>query len=244
MNNIEIVKSESLQTIKNNLPILERCFYYEDNHKFLEFFKDDYPFTNSKIELENFDLIMNNEKPFFTELENVKRVYNRLKFLTDSQASDERLWAGLCITRFWEYTKYRWKIKSSSDIENHFFFGYGARRSLTRNALSRLWWIGRLSYDETRKNPYELTELLCENSNYIQDVLERNTSNNSQITRAFLTAILQLREENIVINKRVMAELSKYLNLLGGTYLLDCMDMKTIELKIFEKGIQLYRSEF
>lgn len=51
--------------------------------------------------------------------------------------------------------QYRWGIDQKctvSAVKDHFFFGQKAgRRSLTRNALSRLWWIGRLTYDEKEK---------------------------------------------------------------------------------------------
>lgn len=174
-----------------------------------------------------------------TELENVQRVYNNLRFLSGSQASDERLWAGLCINHFWKYTQYRWNIVSNCTVNNvkqHFFFGFGPRRSLTRNAISRLWWIGRLTYDSSRKDPYELTRFVCENADYVMHILERNTSNSPIITKAFLSALLTAREEGCLINTNTVGELSKYLNLLGGTYILDCLPESIIFNKILEKA--------
>ena len=35
-------------------------------------------------------------------------------------------------------------------------FAQSKRRSLVRNPLSRLWWIGKYTYDEQYENPFEL----------------------------------------------------------------------------------------
>ena len=153
-------------------------------------------FSDTKFkEIKDFSLDMSADpkKAFLTEAENSIRVYSNLKFLSDSQASDERLWTGLCLGPFWQYVQYRWGIEQKctvSAVKDHFFFGQKAgRRSLTRNAMSRLWWIGRLTYDEKRKDPWELTKFICESSDYIMHALERNTSNNPSIIRPFLSAI-------------------------------------------------------
>ena len=122
--------------------------------------------------------------------------------------------------------QYRWKIAkkcTKQDIKAHYFFGFGARRSLSRNALARLWWIGRLTYDDSRPDPYELTKFVCENADHALHIIERNTSNSPTIIRAFVSAILTARTEGLNINTDTVGELSKYLNLLGGTYILDCL---------------------
>jgi hypothetical protein len=67
-------------------------------------------------------------------------------------------------------------------------------------------------------------------------ILERNTSNSPIITKAFLSALLTAREEGCLINTDTVGELSKYLNLLGGTYILDCLPESKIHDKILEKA--------
>lgn len=113
---------------------------------------------------------------------------------------------------------------------------------MTRNAIARLWWIGRLTYDENRTDPYELTKFVCENADYIMHVLERNTSNNPMIVRAFLGAVIDARNEGLAINTDVVGALAKYLNLLGGIYILDCLEPNTIHQKIFEKARKISKS--
>ena len=115
----------------------------------------------------------------------------------------------------------------------------GPRVSLTRQGVARLWWIGRLTYDGQRSDPFELTKLVCEQASFITDILERNTSNNPRIVHAFLDALLALRGEGITITAELVRELSKYLNVLGGTYLLDCLSPEKIMLKVTEKGREI-----
>jgi hypothetical protein len=238
---IVFLEEDSLLALKSNLSQISSKFMYPDNGWIEEYFGRS-PFIESKYIIDDFTLDMSQEKPFLTEFENVQRVYNRLNFLSDSQASDERLWAGLCLTSFWRYTQYRWDIINKctpSNIEQHFFFGFSARRSLTRNALSRLWWIGRLTYDETREDHYELTRFVCENSDYIMHILERNISNNPMIIKAFLSALLTARKNGLSINTDTVGNLSKYLNLLGGTYILDCLPSQVIYDKILKKTSEI-----
>lgn len=238
---IKFLEEDSLLALKSNLPQIASKFALLNNTWIEEYFGHS-PFLDSKFTVEEFILDMSQAKPFLTEFENVQRVYNRLIFLSDSQASDERLWAGLCLTSFWSYTQYRWDIVTKctpDNIQQHFFFGFGARRSLTRNAVSRLWWIGRLTYDETRSDHYELTRFVCENSDYIMHILERNTSNNPMIIKAFLSSLLAARNEGLSINTDTVGNLSKYLNLLGGTYILDCLPREVIYNKILTEARRL-----
>ena len=243
---IEFVSYDNLDTIKTNLPSWVDKFKLESS-EWLNEELDNALFTETRFEeAPDFVLDMSNEKPFLTEAENAKRVYSNLKFLSDSQASDERLWAGLCLGPFWNYVKYRWDIDKKCNVRNikqHFMFGFGARRSLTRNALSRLWWIGRLTYDESRQDPWELTKFVCENTDHIMHVLERNTSNNHTIICGFLSAVIDARKNGITIDTNVVGDLAKYLNLLGGIYILDCLPEKRIYKKIYRKAEEISKEK-
>ena len=236
---LQYIKEDDLISIKTNLAGLSIKFD-GSNDWIPQFFDGRSPFKDTKYEVEDFSLDMSQDDPFLTEYENVRRVYTRLRFLPDSQASDERLWAGLCLGRFYDYVKYRWKIdghSSKDNIEQHFLFGFGARRSLTRNAMARLWWIGRLTYDNERE--YELTKFVCENADNIMHILERNTSNNPGIIKPFISAIIDARKQGKTLNTDNIGELSKYLNLLGGTYILDCLPNRIIYDKIYKKALEI-----
>ena len=238
------IDDDSLSTLRRNIGSTISN-YTKDSGDWVEAVLGKNPYIETKYgEIPDFSLDMSAEEPFATEAKNAEIVYKNLKFLSDSQASDERIWAALCLKDFWDYVQYRW-IKgdvTEAKVKQHYFFGYGARRSLTRNALSRLWWIGRLTYDEKNEDdPFWLTKFVCENSDYIMHVLERNTSNNPMIIRGFLSAATDARKEGCTINTNTVGDLSKYLNLLGGTYILDCLPEQVIHDKILEKAREITR---
>ena len=187
------------------------------------------------------DMSADSDRPYETEFENVKRVYSTLKFLSDSTATDERLWAALALGQCYDYVRYRWKnsLKAESGVYSHFFLLKQIRRGLTRNAISRLWWLGRLTYDKDRevqgKDPYELTSVVCKYMDFVLHITERNTSNNLHILRPFLEAFIQAEAEGITVNTDDAGELEKYLQVLGGIYILDYMPEEWIKDKILKR---------
>lgn len=70
--------------------------------------------------------------------------YNAFRKIPPNLAKDERLWAYLTHTLFFNYTKARFDItrESSKKIKQHFFCFNGERGFERDNACSRLWWIG------------------------------------------------------------------------------------------------------
>lgn len=237
---LQILTSNALEILKDKVCIEKYLNKYK-NDASSDWVMDvcgENPFQNTKykdIPQIEFDTSAPKGKEFETEFENVKRVYSTLSFLSDSNASEERLWAALCLGIGYKYVQYRWKTDTVTNIAQHFFFENGNRRSLTRNALSRLWWIGRLTYDKDRDDPYELTKLVCAHSDHVMHFIERNTSNNIHILRPFLEAIIEAQEEGYDLNTDDAGELSKYLNLLGGMYILDFMPEEWIKGKISTK---------
>jgi hypothetical protein len=236
---IQFIDEDALINLKENIPQLLSNFRLDSN-KWIDKFLGRNPFVDTNFQnIPDFQLSQSEEKPFMTESKNVRLIYGNLNFLTNSQASDERLWAGLALGEFWDYVQYRWKIKKKCTADNilqHYFFNYSVRRSLTRNAIARLWWIGRLTYNPKSATPYKLTDYVCEHPDIIMHTLERNTSNNPIIIRAFLNAIMDAETgEQLNINTDIVGELAKYLNLLGGTYILDCLPENLIYEKILNK---------
>lgn len=76
---------------------------------------------------------------------NCKILYNNLRMLSESQCSDERLWAGLCNGTFYDYVRRRYqydkkqlkkKETDASAVISRFFFSGGGRSGFYRNVLS------------------------------------------------------------------------------------------------------------
>lgn len=189
------------------------------------------------------------------ELVNIAAVYNAMKDLPAAVAMDERLWAGIAIDLAWSYVRNRWDIaKMFADrnedvlkkVREHFLYNAGPRRSFTRNAISRLWWLGRLTYDEKAEgDEFHRTRVVCRDLGYVVDLLERNFSNNPRISAEFVDAVDAARSEVApsggIILRPELRTLCKYLNMLGGVYILDALPEGMIFRKIHDKAVKIAR---
>jgi len=241
MNRLPFIKSDDLQAIKVNVTGLKDHFP-EDNNLWLydEFGQN--VFEESKLDMPEIQLTADPSDPSASDAANVQLLYSKLKYISNAQASDERLWAGLGLGPFWNYVQARWNVKqdcTKSNILQHYFFGFGPRRSLTRNAVSRLWWVGKLTNDPKADDPWELTKFVCRYSRFIVDILERSMSNNPAVVRPFIRAVMDAEKEGIEISTQRMRDLAVYLDELGGVFILDCLPEKQIHDKILKRAEEL-----
>lgn len=234
---IKYLTEDDLNAIKSNLPgILNEVVIHKEK-TLAEFLGREIVVKDSPLEVEDFKLDTSQPKgkESWTDIENIQRVYNHMKFLSDSQASDERIWVAYTLSEFIDYMRYRWEATSISDIENRYLFGYSIQRSLFRNGISRLWWIGRFTYDISRDDPYELTRFLCKDQDYIESICGRNIFNNPEIGLATVSALKDVEDSGLEVNRETVRNIGKYVNLLAGTYLLDAMNKETVYLKVCAK---------
>lgn len=238
---IKYVSEDDLNAIKSNLePIFKRVIKNKEC-SIEELLGKDRIIRESALSIDDFCLDMSQpkENASLTDTENVQRVYNHMRFLSDSQASDERVWSAYAFFEFFDYMCYRWPAIEGKDLTNHYLFGYSAQRSLFRNGIARLWWIGRFSYDNSRPDPYELTKFLCKNQDYIESFCGRNIFNNHEIGIGVLSALLDAEKRGLRVDRDMVRDVAKYSNLLAGTYLLDSFERDDIYEKISKKIITL-----
>jgi len=174
-------------------------------------------------------------KENLTDQENIQRVYNHMRFLSDSQASDERICAAYTFSEFIEYMRYRCTSTDVNDMKNHYLFNYSNQRSLFRNGISRLWWIGRITYDDSRMDPYELTKFLCRDQDFIESICGRNVFNNFNISNPTIKALFDADKSGVKVDRSLVRNISKYVNLLAGTYILDALEEEEIYQKVKKK---------
>ena len=239
---LKIISSLGVSTLKQNKAQEIKFYGRNTSEMLLKNLEKATHETNSLIgtayTCENFKLIeSNNEKDDF---KNVKILYDALgNVLNPSLATDERLWVGLELGPFWKYTSTRWKRGgwTEDSLTERFFCGSGTRRGLLRNSLSRLWWIGYLTYDENLEDHYKYTRFVCSSQRFIVDILERNISENPQIIKTCIDTMMRYQADhsNIQIDTNAMREIQKYVSILGGTYLLDSMDMQELSNKIYSE---------
>lgn len=236
---IEFISEEKLMTIKSNTNSIYNNYTSSGTLELENLIGGESPFSASNFEIEDFDLDMSNLDSKLTDLENIKRIYKHFKFLSKSQASDERLWAALCCGRYFKYMEYRWPIESEKRFSNRYLFNYGIHRSLFRNGLARLWWLGNLTYDSKRTNPYELTEFIYEDTDYIISLFDRVFSNNKIIVQAAISGLIDSKKSGQKVNRVIVREIGKYINILGGTYIIDCLSYEEIYKKVKSKVVEL-----
>ncbi len=195
----------------------------------------------SPLEIE--EIVLDTSQPkgkeTFTDAENIQRIYNHMRGLSDSQASDERIWVAYTLGEQVDYMKYRWKSENAEDMLNRYFFNYSIQRSLFRNGVARLWWIGRVTYDARREDPYELTKYICNDQDFIETICGRNIFNNYDILKATVVAIYDADKSGIAVSRELVRAVGKYVNLLAGTYIIDFMDYEMVYEKV-QKYINSY----
>ena len=232
---LKFITEEGLLKAKGNFSSIYEEILIKKNCSIQELLNDETLIRNSSIEYEPFELDMSKEKATATDVENIKRVYNHLKGLTESQASDERIWVAFTLSEALEYMKYRWMPKDDTDKLDRFFFNNTTKRSLFRNGMARLWWIGYHTYDARRSNPYELTEFICRDQDFINNLLDIGFASNPMISKASIAVLLDAEKSGKTIDRDVVRDISQYINLLGGTYILDCLSYDEIYHKLKER---------
>ncbi|WP_283154144.1 DUF6339 family protein [Guptibacillus hwajinpoensis] len=173
------------------------------------------------------------------DLLNTKMVYELYKDIPLDLATDERFWAYLTHIVYPEYIKDRWinqdreEQEIVSAIQEHYFFktdNVQGDRQLVRNGISRLWWYGHITYDETRLNKFELTEYLLQIIDFIQQFTERSYSRNPEVVKN----ILSILKDDLNFNPKgnngryTYRKIFRDLNLIGGVKVIDFMDREDL----------------
>lgn len=235
---IQFLKEAALERLKTNIEANIEKYSEESNAWIYEYFDGEDPFLEYKKEVGEIKLNMSAEKPETTDIENAKILYLALKDIDNSQASDERLWAGLAHGQLWKYARYRCKTlesKISADsIKSNYFFKQNPHRAVIRNVIARLWWVGRLTYDENNKaDPfYAIQWFSGDFHSKVTSLFSSNFSSNIHITLAYLKAVIEIENKGEKVNREVYRELVKYLNMIGGTFILDYLSEDEIKTKI------------
>ena len=245
------MKKEAMENLKSNLQYTYSKYFTESTNKWLFDVCEMNPFVEFK-EVPDFQLADLN--PDFSkgeiDFKNCKIIYENLSFLTESQASDERLWAGLTHGVFYDYMRKRWNYDKLSptnakkyigEIKTRFFFSGGVRSGFYRNTLAKCWWVGKNTYDKTAINHFEKLDILGASnlSTKITDIFYSNTfASNPHILNGIINGLKYFKDEGINISptEHIRPTL-QMLNVRGGNILLDCLSEDDIT-EIFIDNIQ------
>lgn len=233
---IKFINEDMLLEIKNNRSLLYSNVISAKKQTLEDAFHNGRIIRDTNVPADEFQLDMSSDRPELTDFENVKRVYKNMQALSESQASDERIWTAYTLSVFADYMRYRWPPESETAMMNRYFFSYSPKRSLFRNGIARLWWIGHLTYDTSRPgDKYELTEYVCKKQDNVNLLLDINFGNNPAIVRAVIQSLIDAEKNGMEIDREMTRQLSEYINTLGGIYLIDAFSYDMIYDKCTEK---------
>lgn len=232
MKTFEIVSSKTLNEMKTVLENEGGLQIYQDSSSYqvLEG-KELLQTTIEVVDVAPVLYVHGNRGAELNDAENAIKVYEYLGVLNRTQAADQRLWATLTHTVFWEYCRQRWTgITGINYVLEHWFEKKGAGLgALRRNSISRLWWAAHLTvapwddnkeYEIFRDSNREIyTGILLSQQQIFFDVLERSYGSSPKIRICLLDALKSFLPE--VTNKDDLSrEVSKELRLvLKGRYL-------------------------
>ena len=169
---------------------------------------------------------------------NAQLLYEGYPEITPAIAADERIWASLCHNQHYDYMMNRWPVEpdrahhqtEKGIIEQRYFFLYGPRKSQERNGLSRLWLSAAVTYDESRDDPYELTKVLLQDTNFIMYMFGHTFGSNRNVVQGTMEAVNKIQQERGErISKTPLTSFAAKLNLLSGVTMLDRYSKQEIQ---------------
>ena len=171
------------------------------------------------------------------DAENVKKIYLNLKSLNVQQAMDGRLWSYLCHITYWKYMKKRWRAVSINQVHDRYFIrSKNSSRPLIHNGISRLWWFGHLTFDDSLDDPFELTNIMLEYQEIQAALLERSFGKIPSVRKAFL----EIMKNNLKLLKTksanpIIKDLGAFLNKIGGVSFLAFLSKETVKERLQDR---------
>ena len=244
MSKVQYITTEGIEAIKVNFAVYKPYFLEESNDKLLATLLQKNWLRQTNIEFNPSGMDLESE-PAISDRKNVEFMYESLKNLPPSYASDERFWVGLIATDAWNFVKYRRKEEllsgDNEKIKNSFLFTRGIKRSNFINCLSRLWWAGKLCYDPDSSNHYWAADLIC-GSAFASNMVLLSSSNvtaNKHVFLGLIDCLAKRQESGETIGRYHYVNALRYLNSLGGSFLLDTISREEI-VKIVNEGLMIY----
>lgn len=131
------------------------------------------------------------------DLENAKIIFDAYRDMNPMDATDVRMWTYLSHVTYWDYMRVRRPIEKQPDnkkaeyIISHWFIDSLSPVKLLRHDIAMLWWNVYLTYDDTRKNPYEFTEELFTMLDYTRHLLPGIQGRNKNFVHALLEFVIE-----------------------------------------------------
>lgn len=249
------MKQSALDHMTANISTLYLKYYREKTNKWIYELFDYDPFELF-MEVPDFKLAPIIKKRGEVELKNCKILYSKLINISESQAADERLWAGLCNSTFYEYVRDRWDYdhlalrdekKDSEPILSRFFFKGGVNSGKFRNTLSKCWWVGHGVYRINAKDKFELLEALGAEdfSTKVTDIFYTYAfaSNLTIVSGIIMGWKEMINKYGKLPTRTYLRPTLQYINALGGGVLLDMFGEDEIRKLVVDYITMLYEGK-
>lgn len=165
---------------------------------------------------------------------NAMALYTTLQDLTPAQAADERLWVYLCHFEAHEYLHHRWLTgrmpeRAFQRIQAR-YFGRTRRIWISRNGVSRLWWLGHIAHRAFPQDPELYLEAILSRQDIQANLVERpSLAMNSVFLHATARRIVDSwRDQDGLLARPAFRAWMRNLNLCGGAQLLDVLDAEAL----------------
>ena len=165
-----------------------------------------------------------------------KEIYQAYENVTPLLASLPDLWVYLAHVDLFPYVQKRWSKIFDDDVDEQYVLNHWHENThFMRTTFAGLWWHTYLTYDISRKNPFELTEILFKS----QDFRTLRFGELGLIRhRPAMLGVLEF----LIVNPEIMQTafdargqyISRYFNMLGGTKQLSFMDKNYFMRKLDE----------
>ena len=227
--------------MKNNIKLLtaeccEKLLTFENNNLFRSQYNKNH-FDLSQLDFLNiptryfiddeFELSTTSNPLSKDDCFNSIKIFQQLVNLDKVQANDKRLWVSLTHALFFEYTKIRWDIDSSSTdatLVSRFHFEGAGIEARMRNSLSRLWWTAKITYNESLDDPFEMTKIIWDRQDIHVALTERSFGTYS----SFLHAFLQFYKKNKHLKEDEIRTILKGINAIGGVKVLPLLNISEV----------------
>lgn len=246
-----LMKRDALTFFKNNLEKYYAEYYTESSNAWMAREYGDNPFVEF-MDIPDFKLEVLDGDYTRGEIDhhNCKILYEKLMFLSESQACDERLWAGLANGTFYSYMKKRWGYgygkkpksadKEAGEIKTRFFYQSAGKSGFYRNTLSKCWWVGHNTYDPINmQNHFEKLDIIGTNdiSSKISEIFYSYAfTANPAILNGIVKAFDDLQKQGVrILAREHIRPAMQLLNAIGGTIILDCIDEEDISEIVTDK---------
>lgn len=235
---VKYISDETLETLRLNQELVNQNFIqYPNDSSWLQTIADGKTYIEKKFVIEDFSLRMPlDSKDKKVDLENSIILYEHLKDLPKYVLTDERFWNWINFDKGYEVALKMMPIQENSSVfKDHWLFTQGNRRGLFFGVLSRCFFRVALTVDESKGNPYELTEFVVNNPERFRNLSWRAFSNQRHIVQAVLKAEKQLLEEYQFEDNSLYPEIAKYVSMMGSVMLIDAMDEESIRKHVYRE---------